>query len=200
MDGITKFIEGRMKLKVNQEKSAVARPEERHFLGFSLKPNKDGGEAEVLLSERSKKRAFDKIRELTPRNWGHSLKACIARINEYVRGWIGYFGVCSEGVERDLRRLDGRLRRRLRAILLKQWKRKKTIAGKLKRLGARPISIQRYIFSGRKSIWAMSHTSVMNSAMNISKFAEWGLETLLAGWKANHKALVAPAQLELPLG
>ena len=69
MAGLTAFIEGRLRLKVNQDKSAVARPEDRHFLGFRLRVIPQTGTVEVLLSERSKRNAMQKVRELTPRTW-----------------------------------------------------------------------------------------------------------------------------------
>jgi len=74
----------------------------------------------VKLSKRSKERIDGKIRELTPRNWGNSLKACIAQMNEYLIGWIGFFGICTAEVERTLHNLDAHIQRRLRAIQLKQ--------------------------------------------------------------------------------
>ena len=70
MAGVVRFIESRLRLKVNAAKSAVAKPEERHFLGFRLRHGVDG-DVEVLLSKRSLDRLDEKIRELTPRNWGH---------------------------------------------------------------------------------------------------------------------------------
>ena len=70
MAGIRSFIERRLRLKVNAEKSAVSRPEKRHFVGFSLRREPLDGSIEVLLSERSKRRIDEKIRELTPRTWG----------------------------------------------------------------------------------------------------------------------------------
>jgi group II intron reverse transcriptase/maturase len=135
MASIARFIERRLRLKVNQEKSAVAHPEERHFLGFSLRLDPLASSVEVLLSERTKRRIGDRIVELTPRNWGGSLRSCITRINEYLTGWFGFFGTCTAEVERTLQTLDAHIRRRLRAIQLKHWKRKRTIARKLTRLG-----------------------------------------------------------------
>ena len=81
MASITNFIERRLRLKVNTSKSAVARPEERHFLGFSLRREPRDGTVAVSLSKRSKERIGVKIRELTPRNWGNTLKAFSARQN-----------------------------------------------------------------------------------------------------------------------
>ena len=127
MASLTDFIERRMRLKVNVEKSAVARPEERHFLGFSLRCEPLDGEVEVTLSKRSRDRLAKKVVELTPRNWGGSLDACITRVNAYLLGWLGFFGICTaaQGV---MRNTDAHIRRRLRAIQLAHWKRKATIA------------------------------------------------------------------------
>ena len=73
MASLTEFIEGRLRLKVNEAKSAVARPEDRHFLGFRLRLDPQTGVVEVLLSERTKRNAMERVRQLTPRNWGSSL-------------------------------------------------------------------------------------------------------------------------------
>jgi hypothetical protein len=88
MASITRFIEKRLRLKVNVSKSAVAKPEERHFLGFRLRYEPITDVVQVFLSERSKLRIEQKIRELTPRTWGQSLKANIRRMNAYLVGWI----------------------------------------------------------------------------------------------------------------
>ena len=73
MASLTEFIRRRLRLKVNQAKSAVARPEDRHFLGFRLRGDPQSGTVEVLLSERTKRNAMERVRQLTPRNWGGSL-------------------------------------------------------------------------------------------------------------------------------
>ena len=96
MASIGRFIEGRLRLKVNEAKSAVARPEERHFVGFCLRREPEDGAVEVRMSMRSKERIKAKIRDLTPRNWGQSVRQCIGRINEYLGGWVEYFRVCTE--------------------------------------------------------------------------------------------------------
>ena len=128
MASLTGFIEGRLRLKVNQAKSAVARPEDRHFLGFRLRLDPQSGTVEVLLSERTKRNAMERVRQLTPRNWGGSCVSCIARINAWLRGWHGFFGIASASEMQMMRKLDAHIRRRLRAILLRHWKRKRTIA------------------------------------------------------------------------
>lgn len=153
MASITAFIEKRLRLKVNAAKSAVARPEERHFLGFRLRREPTDGSVEVLLSKRSRERIDGRIRELTPRNWGQTLRKCIASINVYLVGWVGFFAICTAGAQRELEALDRHIRRRLRAILLTHWKTKRTTARKLIRLGVRPKTAWRYTYAGRQSCW-----------------------------------------------
>ena len=102
MASIKEFIERRLRLSVNEKKSAVARPEERHFLGFRLRRDPLEGEIEVLLSKRSKERLAVRIQELTPRNWGKSLRECIRQVNLYLVGWFGFFEICTEGEEKTL--------------------------------------------------------------------------------------------------
>jgi group II intron reverse transcriptase/maturase len=202
MASLTRFIERRLRLKINESKSAVARPEERHFLGFRLRRDAAEGETEVLLSKRSKERIGERIRELTPRNWGGSLRACILRINEYTRGWMGFFGICT-GLEtkQTLHGLDAHIRRRLRAIQLKHWKRKRTRARKLLQLGVKPKIAWRNVYSGRKSLWALSHSPAAHRGLRNAYFADRGLESVEQRWRVMHvPEIVAPVQLGLALG
>lgn len=200
MASIVSFIEKRLRLKVNASKSAVARPEERHFLGFRLRREPLDGEVEVLLSKRSKKRIDTKIRELTPRNWGNSLSACILGVNAYLLGWIGFFWICTQGVERTLQNLDAHIRRRLRAMQVKHWKTKRTIAKKLTQLGVKPSTAWRSTYGGRKSTWALSHSSGVNRGLRNAYFAERGLVSLVVKWQIFSKRTIAPEQLCLALG
>jgi retron-type reverse transcriptase len=95
-------------------------------------------ELDTELARRgSKERLAARVQELTPRNWGKSLRECIRQINGYLQGWIGFFGICTEGEERTLHNTDAHIRRRLRAIQLKHWKTKRTMAIRLVRLGVK---------------------------------------------------------------
>jgi RNA-directed DNA polymerase len=200
MASVKSFIERRLRLNVNEAKSAVARPEERHFLGFRLRREPLDGTVEVLLSKRSKERIDTKIRELTPRRWGRSLDDCIAGINAYARGWIGFFGICTEGVDRTLGTLDAHIRRRLRAIQLKHWKRKRTIARNLIGFGIRPATAWGSVYAGRRSLWALSHTSAVDRALRNSHWDARGLVSLRRSWQAMHEQIVVPVQLSLNFG
>src|SRR6266849_675790 len=200
MASIAKFIEGRLRLKVNEAKSAVARPEERHFLGFRLRREPMEGEVEVLLSERSKERIKEQIRQLTPRSWGHSLRECIRRLNGYLQGWIGFFWICTDAEEQTLQRLDAHTRRRLRALLLRQWKRKRFIARRFIKLGANPKSAWQGVYRGRRSLWALSHTPAAHQALRNTYFSERGLVSLEKQWRDFWiSILIATRQLVLPL-
>jgi len=196
MASLTDFIERRMRLKVNVEKSAVARPEERHFLGFSLRCEPLDGEVEVTLSKRSRDRLAKKVVELTPRNWGGSLDACITRVNAYLLGWLGFFGICTaaQGV---MRNTDAHIRRRLRAIQLAHWKRKATIATKLTKLGVRKRTAWRGAYKDRQSLWALSRSSAVHRGLRNAYFAKRGLVSLAEQWQARHQPIAAPAQLAL---
>lgn len=200
MASLQSFIERRLRLTVNASKSAVARPAERHFLGFRLRCVPLDGRVEVLLSKRSKERIDAKVRELTPRSWGASFERCVARLNAYLLGWSAFFRICTAWEERTFSGLDTHIRRRLRALLLKQCKRKRTIARKLIRLGVRNKTAWRAVYRGRQSWWALSHALTIDRALHNAYFAKRGLVSLVARWRAYQPVIVAPEQLVLALG
>ena len=192
MASLTGFIEGRLRLRVSRSKSAVARPEERHFLGFQLRLDAQTGTVEVLLSERTKRNAMERVRQLTPRNWGGTLESCIARINAWLRGWYGFFGIASAAEMQMMRKLDAHIRRRLRAIILRHWKRKRTIAQRLVALGVKRQSAWRQVYAGRKSWWALSHTHAIDQGLRNAYFAKRGLLFLVDRHRTASQHIVAP--------
>ena len=200
MASVVSFIERRLRLQVNASKSAVARPEERHFVGFRLRREPLDGEVEVLLSKRSKGRIDGRIRELTPRWWGQSLGSCIEAINVYVIGWLSFFGICTAGIERTLSTLDGHIRRRLRAIQVRHWKRRSTMVLRLIALGVGRKLAWRTVYAGRKSLWALSHTTAVHRGLRNAYFADRGLVSLADHWRTLTQPIAAPAQLTLALG
>jgi RNA-directed DNA polymerase len=199
MASLTEFIERRLRLRVNRSKSAVARPEERHFLGFRLRLDPQAGTVEVLLSERTKRNAMERVRQLTPRNWKGKLESCVARINAWLRGWHGFFGIASASELQTMRKLDAQIRRRLRAILLRHWKRKRTIARRLVALGVKRQSAWRQVYAGRKSWWALSHSHAVDQGLRNAYFAKRGLIFLVDRHRQAHQHIVAPAQPQLAL-
>jgi group II intron reverse transcriptase/maturase len=200
MASVVDFISRRLRLKVNAAKSAVARPRDRHFLGFTLRREPKDGHVEVVLSRRTEERFSRRIVELTPRTMGQTLKRCIHRLNVYLRGWIGFFGLSgTEKVRWQLQVLDSRVRRRLRAIVLQQWRHRRSIVRRLIKLGSRPKSAWKTVYEGRKAIWALSHAPTVEYALSKTFFVERGLEPLDARY-AKMRQVIAPAQLALKLG
>ena len=201
MGSIVRFISKRLRLKVNDAKSAVARPEERHFLGFRLRREPLDGSVEVLLSKRSKDRIYKKVQQLTPKRWGQKLSRCIRGLNAYLTGWVGFFRICTESEERTLRAIDAHIRRRLRAILLRQWKRPRTIVKRLIRLGVKWKTAWRQVYQGHQSLWALSHNVAVERGLRNAYFAERGLTSVFERWTAWNQSIgIAPTQLTLPWG
>jgi RNA-directed DNA polymerase len=118
MESITRFLTAKLKLKVNQAKGAVAQPKDRKFLGFSFT---SGKQARRRIAPKAILRFKERIRELTCRTRGISMEQRAKELSTYLRGWRGYFGFCQ--TPSILYRLDQWLRRRLRSVLWKQWKR-----------------------------------------------------------------------------
>jgi RNA-directed DNA polymerase len=130
MANVTQFLERRLKLKVNKAKSAVASPTERKFLGFSFL---DRYRLRRCIAPQALARFKQRVRELTPRSAGRSLAQIIPGLSRYLVGWRGYFGFCETPL--TLRDLDKWVRRRLRAIVWKQWKYGTNRFAELRRLG-----------------------------------------------------------------
>jgi len=116
-DRVTRFITRRLKLKVNETKSAVARPQDRKFLGFSFTR---GRELKRRIAPKALQRFKDRVRELTRRTRGVSLQRMVNELTVYLCGWRGYFGFCQTPSE--LAELDSWVRRRVRCFVWKQWK------------------------------------------------------------------------------
>jgi RNA-directed DNA polymerase len=199
MASLTRFIEGRLRLTINQAKSAVARPEDRHFVGFRLRLDRQTGIVEVLLSERTKRNAMQKIRQLTPRMWGGTLDSCILRINAWLRGWHQFFGIASPSEQFTVRALDAHIRRRLRAILLHHWRRRRTIVRNLIALGVKPRSAWQGVYQGQRSLWALSHIPQVDRALRPRFFTDRGLVSLVELHHRAHEEIVAPVSPQLAL-
>jgi RNA-directed DNA polymerase len=117
MESITRFIKQKLKLKVNEAKSAVARPQERRFLGFSFTT---GPDIRRMIAPKSLERFKQRIREITRRAKGVGIKTTMEELAPYMRGWRGYFGFCE--TPEVLIALTRWVRLRLRAALWRQWK------------------------------------------------------------------------------
>jgi len=128
MESLKRFLATTLKLKVNEQKSAVARPWARKFLGFSFT---SAGIPKRRIAPKAVDRFKKRVRELTSRTRGVSIKRMAEELTRYLRGWIGYFGKCE--TPSVLLGLEQWLRRRLRSAIWKQWKRGKTRFAELRK-------------------------------------------------------------------
>lgn len=170
---VTKFIEERLKLKVNVQKSAVDYPSKRKFLGFSFTICQ---EVKLRIAPKAKMKFKEKIRQLTNRNWSISTQARLEKLNAYLLGWSGYFGIIQ--TKSVLEKLDKWIRRRLRMCLLKQWKRCKTKLAKLVNLGIVEKWAGCIAFS-RKQYWRLTKAPQINKALGLAYWREQGLIRLV---------------------
>jgi RNA-directed DNA polymerase len=167
---ITDLLRLKLKLKVNQDKSAVSRPWLRKFLGFTYFHM--CGQATVRIHGKTLKRFKDKVRELTSRGRGKSLKQVIQELNQQFFGWWGYFRLTE--AKSFLKGLRIWIIRRLRSLVWKQWKNPKTRVANLEKLGiAHEDAMLRG--SARKKYWRMSRIKWVAIAMPQSYFTERGL-------------------------
>jgi RNA-directed DNA polymerase len=169
LEGIERFLEKRLKLKINKAKSAVAKPSVRKFLGFSFT-----GETAPRrrIAPQALARFKAKVRELTQRTRGRNLAQIAKELSVYLIGWRGYFGFCQ--TPSVLRELDGWIRRRLRAIAWKQWKRGGTRFGELRRRGVgRDLAAQ--TAGNPHGPWRLASSPALHIAMPTGFFRSLGL-------------------------
>ena len=175
MRNITRFLTQRLKLKVNEAKSAVAQPEERKFLGFSFSYDK---EPKRRIAPKALLRCKQKIRELTRRTRGISLKQMTKELAAYLRGWKSYFGYCQ--TPSRLQRLDRWIRHRLRSMIWKQWKRGSTRYGKLRQLEVgKDLAAQ--TAGSPHGPWHLANSPALALALPIAYFDSLGLPRLFDG-------------------
>ena len=113
---------------------------------------------------------------------------------------MGFFGICTQAEERTLASLDGHIRRRLRTIQLKPWKRKTTIAHRLIQMGIKRKTAWRTVYGGHRSLWSLSHMPAVDRAVRNGHWTDRGLLSLVALWRASPHRVVAPVQQVLALG
>lgn len=170
MSSIKNFLEGKLKLKVNESKSAVAVVNERKFLGFRL-----GRDGKISLAPSSLQRVKAKIYSKTRRTAGRSIEAITKELNLYLRGWLNYFALIE--TPSYIKDLDGWMRRRLRCLRLKQKKRSYPIAKWLIHLGVQPREAWNLAKSS-KGWWRLSATQQLHQALNKEWFNKLGLISL----------------------
>ena len=177
MASVRRFLERKLKLKVNEEKSQVVKTSALEFLGFAFDGSRIKWSGKALAAFKRR------LRELTGRSWGVSMPWRLLKLSQYMRGWIGYYGI-AEGY-RLCRELDHWIRRRIRCCFWKQWKTIRNRVRNLMRLGAKELDA---ILNGVSSRgpWRMSRTPVVNDALSNKWLADQGLLSLAKMWADIH--------------
>jgi len=175
MESITRFITHNLKLKVNETKSAVARPQERKFLGFSFTA---GPEVKRVIAPKALDRFKRRIREITRRAKGVSIQRTIEELATYMRGWRSYFGFCE--TPEVLVYLTRWIRLRLRAALWRQWKTQRRRRAALIARGVRPRLASKTAASGRGP-WHLARSKALSIGLSNAYFRSLGLPSLVEG-------------------
>lgn len=170
LDSVTRFLEGKLKLRVNREKSAIDFIGKRKFLGYRLLP---GGQ--LTVAPQSWKRAKDRIRAITRRNRGVSAARVLSELNSFTTGWVTYFRLAE--CKNRLRDMDEWMRRKVRCYRLKQLKRRGTIIHYLRERGVSKDTAISTASSG-KGWWRLAGTAAIHQAMNNERLANAGLRSL----------------------
>ena len=173
-ESITRFITRKLKLKVNEAKSAVARPQERKFLGFSFTA---GPDIKRTIAPKSLERFKQRIREITRRAKGVSIKATMEELTSYMRGWRGYFGFCE--TPEVLIALTRWVRLRLRAALWRQWKTPRRRRAALLAQGVSAYAASKTAGSGRGPC-RLARSRALSTGLSNAYFRSLGLPSLFA--------------------
>ncbi len=178
MKSITTFIERKLKLKVNHEKSAVDRPWKRKFLGFTFTFHRK--EPKVRIAKQSIQRFKQRIREITSRKWSISMRDRIEKLNRYLVGWLGYYQLAD--TPSVLAKLDGWIRRRLRMIRWKEWKKVKTKHRNLTKLGIKPNKAWEWA-NTRLGYWRIAKSPILDRALDNHYWLNQGLKSFLTRYE-----------------
>ena len=170
MKSVSRFIEKKLRLKVNRQKSAVGRPWDRKYLGFCMTNSRKT--PKIRIHWKTIKRFKERVRKITARRRGRSLSQVIGELNQFVTGWWNYYRL-TESYNR-LRPLPHWIRRRLRALVWKQWKNRRTRVGQLLKRG---VTRAYAVTTGcaRKGPWRMSKVKWVNIALPDAYFSFFGL-------------------------
>jgi hypothetical protein len=161
MKNTTSYLEGPLKLEVNQDKSKVGSPLKLKFLGFSLWESKD--KSGIRPHEKSLARFKDKVKDLTKRNLGRSVGTILEGLRRYTVGWLGYFSLAS--LTSIAKSLDGWVRSRLRQYIWKQWKRVRTRSKNLQRHGVSREKAWQWA-NTRKGYWRTAHSPILTMTLS----------------------------------
>jgi RNA-directed DNA polymerase len=175
MESVKRFITDQLKLKVNESKSAVAKPQQRKFLGFSFT---GGKQLKRKIAPKAVDRFKERVREITQESRGRSMETVMEKLARYLRGWRGYFGFCETPAV--LKELDSWIRRRVRCAFWRQWKTGRKRYAELVRRGVNGREAAKAAGS-RCGPWRVSQSPALDQALSNAYLASFGLPSLLEG-------------------
>jgi RNA-directed DNA polymerase len=179
LEHILPFIEGKLFLKMNREKTQVAYVGKVKFLGYSFYVNK--GEGKLRAHPKSIQKLKEKIREITGRSNGMSIEVRKARLNQVIRGWVNYFKLAD--MKSILLGLDEWTRSRIRMVTWKQWKKVRTRFANLKRMGVKKE--QAWMWANtRKGYWRTAHSPILLKVFTIERFKRAGYLSFMGCYSA----------------
>ena len=184
MESCRKYLEGRLKLKMNAEKSKVTSiftQKNFKFLGFCL--SKNGSGIYIRAHRKSLNKAKEKLKLLTKRNRGRNVRRVMQEVKVFIRGWIGYFRVAD--MKRTLMSWDEWLRRRFRMYIWKQWKKPKTKVANLRKLGI-PADKAYQWDNSRLGYWRIAGSPVLKRSITNKRLAATGYFSILDYYESLH--------------
>jgi RNA-directed DNA polymerase len=195
MASIRGFLEQRMRLQVNEEKSGVRKPYDVHFLGFRFGCEMESGEVAVFPSGKAEQRLKATIREMTPPSWGRSITSCMEELSRYLTGWMSHYRLCTPEAVQGLGVIDAHVRRRIRAITVRQKKRPRFLYRHLRAKGVSIKAAAGCAYCG-KGAWVKSSRPAMTRAYPPSWF-NGRMKSLKTLWQGLH---TPPVSAQLVLG
>ena len=183
LESTRRYLEGKLKLKMNVEKSKVVSVysiRNFKFLGFALGKGKNG--VFIRVHAKSLKKAKAKLKELTSRNQGRNVRKVMENVKVYIRGWLGYFGIAS--MKMTMQRWDEWLRRRFRAYIWKQWKVPKARIRNLLKLGIPKYSAHKWGYM--KAYWNVAGSPVLTRSITNERLVQAGYYSILARYESLH--------------
>ena len=165
MTSIKKFIEKKLKLKVNEEKSKTAKSNQVKFLGMTII------NGTIAIAKATYKKAMDKVKDLIPRGTHLPIEKTMQEINKWFRGWSSYFKMTE--YPSQLKGIEAHIRRRIRARIVYQQKKKRNLVQLLMKRGIKKQKANKTVYSNRRT-WNLSHTSVLDRAFPIDWFIKAG--------------------------
>ena len=184
LDGVTACVEGRLALKVNQDKSSITTATNAALLGFGFY-FLAGGRVRVRVTRKALVRCKQRVRSLTGRSWGVSMSHRLEKLNRFIAGWCAYFGFADNFSVFE--ELDEWMRRRLRACYWKQWKRWNTRRRNLLELGMSERDAALWALSS-KGYWRIAGSFVLQRARPNSHWHDLGLQGFTDHWQRRQAA------------